>query len=412
MVISREKQISIVMSIPILNAIASTTQNYFSGIGSGDIRMVVILLFILVFFHKFYRDTLINHLIVINLVYLSFTASFATDLPYTFSVLAKYSVSTILFSIGYYYIKNLKDYQRLLESYLFVLLIIVISIVVANIFHLGSSDYLESTLYYGVARVDITMQMAVVLLAVSPIFLFLKTKKVRLFVIILLLASFILILLGIKRSAILALFIGYFIYLYASHISVKQVRQYIAILFTLALFSPLYLNTLFERFLSRQEAGRFDLNQAPSEEARFMEVSRVITEYFDGDIGHKLFGSELFNYMEFGHTTRMLHTDYATMFSGAGLIGLLLFLFIYLAIFRKILFYRKVFNKNKLMTSITAICLALLMAQLILGVGSTVHGIGIRAYIFLFIGASLGVLNRHYVYMKTKEKSHENINRM
>jgi len=406
MVFRKKYQTSIVLALPVIIAIASTTQNYFTGIGPGDIRMLIILLFMMLFFYKYYRDTAINHIIMIDIFFLFLVAIFATDLSYTFTVLAKYIVSTLAFSVGYYYIKNINDYQGLLKSYLWALLIMDISIVVANIFQIGSSDYLEaSAIYYGPARVDITMQMSVILLALSPYFLFVKTTaKQKLFITILLLASFIFILLGIKRTAIASLVIGYFIYLYIFPTKIKQIGKYIGVLVVLLLASPLYIDILYQRYLARLEAGRFDIGQASTEEGRFIEVVNVIDQFIYGDIWHKLFGSELFNYMEFAKTDRMLHTDYATMFSGSGLIGLILFLLIYVFMFKKIIFYKKVFKKNKLMISIVAVSLSLLVAEIILGVGSTVHGIGIRFYIFLFIGASLGILTHHHNHIKKNRR--------
>lgn len=405
MIISKKIQVSIAIFLPILNTIASVTQNYFDGFGTGHIRILIILLFIVFAFHKFYQNTLINFIIIINLVYLFILALFATDLSYTFSILVKYGISTLLFTIGYYYIKNLEEYKRLLKAYVFILFIITFSILIANIFHLGSSDYTsETSFYYGVARVDITMSMAVLILAVSPIFLLITNKKRQIYIVVILLISFIIVLLGMKRTAIASLILGYIIYMFISHISIKQIGKYIGISFILLLFSPLFFNTLYTRYLSRQEAGRFDIDQAQGEEARFMEVNNVINDFINGDIGHKLFGSELFNYKEFANVERMLHTDYTTMLHGSGLIGIFIFIFIYLLIFKKVNFYRKFFKKNKLMISVVATSFSLLVVALILGIGSTVHGIGVRAYIFLFLGASLGVLNSHYNYIKKGKK--------
>lgn len=401
MTVRKKYEISIVIAFPIINAIASTTQNYFHGFGTGHIRMGFILPFMIIFFYKYYRNTVINHIIMINILYLLLVACFATNLSYTFTVLLKYIISTLSFSIGYYYIKNLKDYRRLLNAYIWVLFIMVISIVIANIFKIGSSDYLEnSIIYYGPARVDITMQMSVVLLALSPYFLFVKTTlKQKIFVVIVFFVSFIFILLGIKRTAIAALIFGYLIYLYISPINMKLVNRYISAIIILILASPLYIDILYKRYQARQEVGRFSM-EGMYEEGRYMEIANVIEQFVHGDIWHKLFGSELFNYMEFAKVDRMLHTDYATMFSGAGLIGLIIFLLIYITIFQKIIFYKKVFKKNKLMISIVAVSMALLMAEIILGIGSTVHGIGVRSYIFLFLGASLGVLTHHYNLIK------------
>jgi hypothetical protein len=407
MKISKKTQLSIVILIPIFNVIASTTQDYFNGIGTGDIRMLIILLFLLFAFHKFYRFTLINTIIIINLLYLFVIALFATDLAYTFKVYSKYAVSTLMFIIGYHYIRELTHYKKLLKTYMVVLFIISFSIIIANIFSLGTSDYSDATIYYGAGRVNITMQMTILLLISPLVFLFIKKKKSKFIIIVLLLISLVFIVLGIKRTALATLVFGFTLYLYLSPTNIKIISKYIGLIITLLLFSPLYISTLISRFTARQESGRFDINQAPTEEARFMEVSRVINEYFDGDIGHKLFGSELFNYMEFGNTTRMLHTDYATFFSGSGLIGLFLFILIYIVILKKIFFYRRIFIKNKIMNSITAVCLVLIPTLFIYSAGGTVHSIGSRALIFLFLGASLGVLNQYYIEIQKKEKLNE-----
>jgi len=406
MTIKREYQILMVIALPVINAIASTTQNYFNGFGTGHIRMLFVLPFVLIFFYKYYRNTLINNIIMINIIYLSFIVFLSSNLSYSAAILTKYIISTIAFIIGFYYIRSLKDYSRLLKSYLWALLIMVISIVIANIFKISSSDYMEnSIIYYGPARVDITMQMSVILLALSPYFIFVKTKPhQKIFTLMVMLVAFIFIMLGIKRTAIAALVIGYLLYIFLSPVKIKLIAKYLLGLLALVLASPLYIDILYQRYQARQESGRFSVDGL-YEEGRYFELMNVLNQFIDGTLVQKLFGSELFNYMGLAHVERMLHTDYATIFSGSGLIGLILFVLIYITIYTKIRFFKKIFKKNKLMSFVMAVSFAMLAAELILGVGSTVHGIGVRFYVFLFLGASLGVLSQEYYHHRNRRKN-------
>ena len=396
-IISKKMQLIIVFSIIILNAISSVAQSYFSGVGPGDIRMLITLLFITIAFHKFYRATLINTIIVFDLLYLFSIALFAIDIPYTFKVYSKYAVSTLMFIIGYHYIRNIRIYKKVLNIYMLVLFIMVLNIIIASIFNIGSNEYTNSTIKFGAVGVDIVMPLTIPLLVSPLMFLFIKKKYIKLLLIILLLLGFIFTMISMKRTAMFALLIGYIIYLYSSPNTFQLLKKYLGIIIVFILLSPLYINTFYERFTARQEAGRFDINQAQSEEARFIEITNVINDFITGDLSHKLFGSELFNYMDFANTDRMLHTDYATMLSGSGLIGLFLFILIYIVLFQKIYFYRKVFNKNKLIRSITAICFSLLIVTSVLyGAAGSVQSIGVRSLVFFFIGASLGIINQFY----------------
>ncbi len=66
-----------------------------------------------------------------------------------------------------------------------------------------------------------------------------------------------------------------------------------------------------------------------------------MSTWYSGSFHHKLIGSEVFNDRLFFNSKRMLHTDYMIMLNGSGLIGFLLWFYMFVRLLReKNRFYR------------------------------------------------------------------------
>lgn len=394
--LSYRKQLFFVFSIPIINVIADITQGYFTkGFASpGYLRALLILVFVIIYFKDFYRKNSINNIIMISLSYYFIISIFSTDLIYTQSIFLKFFIGSMMFPIGYYYINTIQKFHSLMKFMIWVLGIYVISLLISNIFKLGTSDYLADTIYFGAGRVNITKGI-VFLLIMFPLMLKNEppgSKRTILFSVFL--AGLIFVFLGVKRSALLGLLLGYLVYAYLSPYRTKFIKSFLGIVVLTYLLSPFFYETLTQRFTARQEEGRFDISQAKAEEARLNELETVLNAFVEGNIAYKLFGAELFNGKSYFKTNRILHTDYATIFSGSGLIGFSFFMGIYAMMIFKILYqYKRIRDPG--IKNILSVSISLIIALLIIGIAGVVHEISHRAIVFLFCGASISVAKSH-----------------
>lgn len=400
--LSQRQQYNFVLSIPVINVIADSTQNYFApGLTSpGYLRALIIITFVLLFFKDYYRKNLLNNLILVTLLYYFILGFFSSDFFYTQSVFLKFLVASMMFPLGYYYFKTGERFSSLLRILMWVLGIYVLFIIISNFFSLGSSDYLGESLYFGAGRVNMTKAM-VILVLISPISLrFEKNKIVRNIFILIVVMAVIFILAGVKRSAVLGLFIGYFVYYILAPQKTRVTKGIFVIGLILFLTSPFYYGTLIQRIEARQEAGRFDLSKAEEDEGRVVELKEVLAAYTNGDLAYKLFGAELFNSMEYFKTRRMLHTDYATMFSGSGILGLGAFLLIFYLVLRKSIYLWNKFKNDPVKRNIMAGSVAIVIAVMITGISGTVTAVGLRSIAFIFWGASFSYLDHEIKSIK------------
>lgn len=392
--LNKRQQYIFVLSIPIINVVADSTQDYFeAGLASlGYIRALIILFFLSIYFKDFYRKNTLNNLIIVSLGYFFILGFFSSNLLYSQAVFLKYLIGLMMFPVGYYYIRTKGQYQGFLRTMYHVTCIYVFFLIISNIFSLGSSDYLEESVYFGAGRVNMTKSLVLLVLMFPLLLDYDKRKKINILPLLIMVIAVIFILLGVKRSALLSLFIGFFVYYSIAPVKTRVTKGLFVFALILLLTSPLYFKSLEQRFITRQEAGRFDYSKAEEEEGRVIELQQVLDAFTEGNLGYKLFGAEFLNSMTLFQTKRMLHTDYATILAGAGVLGLLLFFSIYYLIYKKSYYLFKAFRSDLEKKNIMAVSISLLIAMLISGIGGTVTEIGIRSLAFLFWGASFSYL--------------------
>lgn len=401
--LTSKQQFYFVLAIPIINVIADSTQNYFTqGLASpGYLRAIIILLFILIHFKDYFRKNNINSLILISLIYFFLLGFFSSDFTYSQSVFLKYFIATMMFPVGYFYFKSRDRFGRLVKTFMGMLGIYILFLIVSNIFSLGTSDYLAESTYFGASRVNVTKAMMILIL-ISPLsFRFESKKTLRNLDIFIIVVGVIFILLGVKRSAVLGLFIGYFVYFMLAPNKTKLTKGIFLLSLILFLASPLYYDTLIQRIQARQEVGRFDVKQADEEESRVLELRATIDAYVNGNLSYKLFGAEFFNGTAYFKTSRMLHTDYATVLSGAGIVGFILFLLIFFLILVRSFYFRRRFKLDPEKQDIMAVSVVLVLAVMITGISGTVTSVGLRSIAFMFWGASFSYLDKELKERRT-----------
>lgn len=384
----------LVFLFPIINAVATNTTDYFppSLLNPGTVRAIIIGLFLIYFIiYKYPNDRLSRLFLFYCLFYLILSLTASRILTSTYNSL-KFIIATMALPVGYYYINSIKKLNILLKILIITLALHMVNILIANIFTLGSSDYLDETFYFGAGRVNVTKSILILIFMLPLVLMF--VRKYRSLVIVLYTIAFFVTLIGIKRSVMISAGVGIVTYLLAMRRGTLLFKSVMAIMitaFVVLLIFPNVVSLFKSRFEARKD--RVELTEETFDtEARVGEIKTVLDGWKNGSVKHKLIGSEPFNDRYYLGTFRMLHTDYMIILSGSGLIGLLLWFYMYWLIVREKNRYYRFLKNHVFFREMNAVFWGIMAAQLILSVAGTVYAIEARSLIFLYWGAFLGTM--------------------
>lgn len=197
--------------------------------------------------------------------------------------------------------------------------------------------------------------------------------------------TFILILLTLRRTAIILPIAGILTYMYFSKKIGKAANFIVVSSLVIILTLPLYEDVFLRRLNVRAEMGRFESNFYESE-MRYITTVNTFEEIFSFKNPMKsFFGENVFaGGWEKGVAQRMYHADHNQLLNTTGIIGTLLYLFIFYDII--ILIRRNAHSKNIVYRNIVLSLLAILF---IISLNGSIFITTFRAIIFLFIGRYL-----------------------
>jgi len=397
-------QFYFVLSIPLINSIASNTSEYFSSdiFNTGNLRALIIGVFAIYFIVARLPNEGIYRFIILYLVYYMILVLFSTDRLLSGNLFLKFFLGVMMMPVGYYYVNSIRKLELLLRVLFITLILHLLNIAIANIFQLGTSDYLDETFYFGAGRVNITKNILVLVFLMPATMLFIK--KYRKAVMVFYLVALLITMVGIKRSVLISAAAGVVTYLAVKQRFALLVRTTIvaaALFLIIVLVFPGFTDLFRSRFEARGE--RVELTEETMEtEGRLSEIKAVVSSWSSGSFRHKLTGSEVFNDRLFFNSKRMLHTDYMIILNGSGLIGFLLWFYLYIKLIREKNRYYRALGHHILFRELNALFWVLLAAQLVLSVSGTVYAIELRSLIFLVWGAILGVMRG---YLQDKKRS-------
>lgn len=392
-----------VLFIPVLYAIAENTTGYFSGgsMNPGTIRGFITAIFLLIFLTKFYPKDGLNKTILFFVFYYFLLCFFSSNYSESFYGFFKFSIAMFMFPVGYFFINNYENFQKLNKFFFIALCLFLINIVVANIFNLGTSDYLEDSFYFGAGRVNITKIMLIVLFASVNLITVLNSKQKKFFIAILIISAFVTVV-GIKRSVLLSFAAGAVLYLIFNRLRLGMIKIVFPVVFGILLTLLVYpnaINLIESRFLAREERIGLD-EEVIESEGRVDEVSLVMKSWIEGGVVHKIFGSELFNDRAFFNSRRMLHTDYMVILNGSGILGIILWFAILFGIFIKGNKFLTFFDNDIRFPFLKATFYSILVSQLFMSISGSIQGIGLRSFILLYLGAIIGTIRGEYIQMR------------
>jgi len=387
-------QFYFVLLIPLINAIASNTTEYTESdiLNPGNIRAFVIGIFAVYFVFTRLPNEKISRFVLFYLIYYLILVVFATDRMISGNLYLKFFLGVIMLPIGYYYVNTIEKFEMLIRVLFFTLVLHLINVAIANLFQLGTSDYLDNTFYFGAGRVNITKNILILVFMLPVTMLFMK--RYRKTVLVFFMIAFLIALIGIKRSVLISAAAGVVTYL--------LVKQRISLLIrTAIIISVLLLIMIFgfpsvvDLFTSRFEARgqRVELSEETIEtEGRVNEVDLVANAWVAGSFKHKLIGSEVFNDRLFFKSKRMLHTDYMIILNCSGIIGFILWFYMFFRLLREKNKYFRFLKNHIVFREANAVFWILMVTQILLSISGTIYAIEVRSLIFLFWGAFLGAM--------------------
>ena len=389
--------IQMLVAVPLINAVADVTTNYFPAgyltVGAFRAFLLLLLLILLSGNIKYGRTTVF---IFIFLFYLVFLIPLSSNSSHTFNELLKVAISLLMFPLGFYLLSDKILIKRLNCFLMLGAGVIIIQIVISQIFKLGVSEYLEDSLYLGGGLVQVTYTLALFVI-MSPIIIpLIKNKKEKYLYLIIILLSTIATLIIMRRISILAIIAGYVVYLFLSYHKSRVLKYGLFIMLILAVTYPFYGN-LFEARLQARKEETYPIREA----GRLIETFLVINEINENSISQALFGADLFSshtyfknkrdYFSILGRGRQLHVDYNIILHGAGIIGILLYILIYLNLFIECIKKKK--SNTYLYREMKAVYWSIFTVTLIMSLSGSISSIGFRSVAFLYMGTILGILN-------------------
>lgn len=367
------------------------------------LKNVLILLFVIAFL-IIYRKHLKNHFNIFFLLsYLLILIFFSTDILSTSINYLLFFIALSLLVLSFKITTNYKDIALLNKSLIYSLVIVIVSIFSYSYLNIGINPYGGSEYYSPGIFVQNRIYPASFILVISPIFFIQFRKKIyKILLVILICATVILLIINLRRSAILIPLIGLSIFTIGYKQKVKFVFEIIILFTFLMILYPLYGNILEEQYYGRSALFHEDLDEGLENERRYQEFLIVADEVLisPSSAFRFLFGKELFN--STGHYNnglwgeRPIHVDFNIILHGSGIIGLIL----YLSIFYKIyITYRK--NKiktlrNESLRKMYLVFLSLFMGLLIISFSGGLLSFSYRSIVFIYMGSLLSIIVKQY----------------
>ncbi|GAB5409665.1 MAG: hypothetical protein BalsKO_20300 [Balneolaceae bacterium] len=386
----------ILVSVPLLNALADLTAHFFgSGFHTGHLRGGIFIAIILFCYTK-YQKNIINNLILIFSLFLLILVLLSNNFSKSFDTYLKFATSINMFMVGYVLSSRQEYFIPILKTILFSLLCIISYLGLAQIVPgLGESGYSElklPSLGEGKGTGVYILNQISYLTILLPIFYYQDKirKSHKLIFILLTIASAVILILVFRRAALIVFVVGFIIISLFNLKNKKQLRLFLGVTALLVVFSPYLVEQLSDRI---QERGGID-EMTDDNYSRAFDImmaidasqNRTVVPLFFGEYS-KIFAHVRVSWRIIG---RKVHNDFAAIFLGSGLIGLFLFVYIHYSILKfNYTIYRR--SKDRLKSILMGTIVAFLVATIIQSMANQYWNITSLSTVFFF----MGVVTKH-----------------
>ena len=413
LIISKKKEA--ILFYPIISTCYDITRGYFEhNFFTENYRFIfLIILFIFHFRHVRFFHAKSIVIFIFYLVILLFLNLF-DDSWRPAQITSVFNVSSILlmFFIGYDYIDSLRKLKKLYVILIFNSLIIFCYFFIIQFEIL---DPLRADGTYSIGGfVAHHFDYDIYTVCVSLLFfvfcnLFLKSSKNSLINNFFIASSIILIVLFMKRWAILCTTIAFVV---LKFYSIKKIKINISLFLMVLLSVFVFKDNILNQFEGRGE--KVNSIQSIEQEGRFFDYIYMY-DYFTTNKSFRelTIGTNLFESRDFGqkyfNELRNIHPDLLALLYGTGIIGLLLYLNIYLSLLKsikKIYYNLKVSNINQ---EFKSFYYSLLIFMFIASIGGgALRVTTANSIVFLLIGGIQKIISKeNFLSMKIKNNKNE-----
>jgi hypothetical protein len=340
--------------------------------------------------------------IILFAAYILCLVPFSDDVQVSLSVSLKVILPFLLFLIGYYVTDSEAKFKKYIKQFIGVYIIIILNTVVSNYYGLGIDAYTKSQDYVVGGLDGMWNAYTYSLLMLPVLLLYIRKPNAIKLAKIVALVIFVLLLISLKRVAILGVLVGFGCYFAMVPMRAKYVRSSILFAIVLVLASPLYMDLLTSRLETRRDKNDILTMQSYQKESRYMEVFEMANSLADRtQIQETVFGRNVFDSRNAFEGRigegRQLHVDYLNIIYTAGLIGFFLYMSLYLNMFQELKQKKLALKSNKKLYEKyrphLALIYALLVTSLITSFAGQMYQITFRVMIFMTVGAVFGLLN-------------------
>ena len=386
--------------IPI-NLMFDISLAFFEKGGVVPMLRAIFMLCLLVFFLiKYNQNNKFFSMSIIFSVYVLITCLFSSDILRSLSISLKIIISILSFSIGFGYFNSFSRLKILNHANLVVLVILLFNFILSTLFGIGYDTYTGEDDFLA-GNLSDSWNIFTYSLMASPLLLlqFNKQNTKKILIQSLLFTNLIIMVLSLKRIAVIGVLVGGLIYGYFNFNLFKHIKTVFIVLIVLISTFPIYQDTLLKRFDSRSD--RFQKG-ALEEEARYMETGFVWSEIarFENPI-KVLFGLEGFNsvgnYADGKFGDRNLHIDYNLIANTVGIVGLILYIMIFVQLVLKFYSFKIASEKipEILYKPLKGLFWAMILTQFVTSFSGQMYLTTFRMIIFIYLGAILGIMYRY-----------------
>lgn len=382
--------------IPIFYVVLDSSFSFFPSLSIVTYIRPIVFLFISLFLIEKIKFNWLNRYLFIFLIYTLVLVLFSSEIFYSFKGYSQVFISMMCFPLGYLYFDSTDKLRILNRSLFYVILYSVFSSAIGYLFGIGRNfdyDSISDPESIGLLGSG-GLYSAALAIGLIPMLLTTVTRPFWKWVLyISSFAAYVFILLNVRRTAILIPIVGLLTYAWFAPRKSRIFMGVVFIGFLLILSSPLYLDKLISRYNVRAEKGRFDEDFYKTEN-RYEENIYLISTVFSFDdpltslVGNKIYSS--------GRTddvlTRMYHSDSANLLAGTGIIGVFLYIMVYIAFFRFPRFCKN--SNNQKIGLYKTTYYSLLLMSLFVAMNGSLMLVSLRSIIFLYMGAMLSLMYR------------------
>lgn len=367
---------------------------YLKGIFDlGLLKVALFLPFFLFYGWKFRFSTPTGFLILLWLIYTFSLTFLSSDFMASLANYAKMMIGMLMFPAAFILIKRKEDIGRFVAVGVIAIVIIGLNLLIAQFIDLGLENaYLDQNVAAirfggGVSSLSYLLVFGVLLASIKYQH-WEKQQILSKLLAFLLFAAVIMVFLYFRRAPILALLLS------GSYIFLRLGKKELLVkLYLVGFLASLILLVILYDYIALVLATRFqDVGEGGG---RFVELFLVAEDYFSESVKHTLFGSEFLNsagyyYSYFGYG-RQLHTDFAQVFHGSGLLGFIIYFSIFISLFLYRNYCRKNIPEELWPKRLDAVFHAVLGAHLLFAFSGSINFLTYQAFLFFLLGGILSV---------------------